>query len=170
MIALPVVSGMAWSGYEESARIQKGPTALATLEREWITSYSGRSGTHHTTHFRVRFNPLECFASGAARGGGPFCRYAAPVETTVNAHGVYDMLPPGRQFHVRYDAASPTHSELPGRPMNTRTTAIAVTVMTVVVLCILAVTWLTTRRSRVRRRELHARIVTEGKRLTYPSC
>lgn len=156
LVALPVVSGLAWSGYEESARIQKGPTALATLEREWITTYSSRSGTHHTTHFRVRFNPLECFASGAARGGGSYCRYAAPVETTVNAHGVYDMLPTGDHLHVRYDAASPTHAELPGRPMNTRTTAIAVTVITVAAIGIMVVTWLTTRRSRLRRRELHA--------------
>lgn len=107
-------------------------------------------------HFRVRFNPLECFASGAARGGGSYCRYAAPVETTVNAHGVYDMLPTGDHLHVRYDAASPTHAELPGRPMNTRTTAIAVTVITVAAIGIMVVTWLTTRRSRLRRRELHA--------------
>ena len=155
LVALPVVSGLAWSSYEESARIQKGPTALATLEREWITSYSSRSGTHHTTHFRVRFNPLECFATGAAHGGGSYCRYGAPVETTVNSHGVYDILPVGDHVHVRYDAASPTHAELPGRAMTTRTTAVAITVITVVVIGIVVVTWLTSRRSRLRRRELH---------------
>jgi hypothetical protein len=169
LVALPVISGLAWRGYEESARIQKGPTALATLEREWTTSYSDRSGTHHTTHFRVRFNPLQCFASGAARGAGPYCRYATPIETTVNAHGVYDILPAGDRLHVRYDAASPTHAELPGRRMNTRTTAVAVTVITVVVIGVMVVTWLTTRRSRLRRRELHAQVLAAGGLSAPPS-
>lgn len=162
VVVLPVVSGLAWSGYEESARIQKGPTALATLEREWVTSYSSRSGTHHTTHFRVHFNPLQCFANGAAHGGGSYCRYGAPVDTTVNAHGVYDILPAGTHLHVRYDAASPTHAELPGRAMTTRTTAIATSVITVVVIGTLVVTWLTSRRSRLRRRELHAQVTGSG--------
>jgi hypothetical protein len=159
LVTLPVVSGLAWRGYEQSARIQRGPTVVATLEREWITAYSSRSGTHHTTHFRVRFNPLECFASGAARGGGSYCRYAPPVEATANAHGVYEILPAGDRLRVRYDPTSPTHAELPGRPMNTRSTAITLSAITVVVIGIMVVSRRATRRARLRRRGLHADVL-----------
>lgn len=158
LVALPVVSGLAWRDYEQSARIQAGPTVLAIVEREWVTAYSGKSGTHHVTHFRVHFNPLSCYPTGAANGGGPYCRYAPPIETVATARGVYAGLPAGSHLDVRYDPAAPTHAELAGRPMSTRQAAVDITAVSAVTVIFLALTWPATRRSRRRRARLHARL------------
>jgi len=100
---LLVLTPLRWRDYSESRRIQRGPETVAALSREWQTEYSGRSGTHHTTHFQVSFTTDA----------------GQPVDTVVDAHGKWSQLNPGDRLHVRYDPGSPKHAELPNAPMNT---------------------------------------------------
>ena len=113
VVVLIVLVPVTWRGYLESQRVQHGPSASATLLGENITETSGRSGTHHTTHFLVTFTTEA----------------GQQVTTTVKAHGRYGELTPGFHFLIRYDPRSPRHAELPGRPMNSLTTALLVTIL-----------------------------------------
>ena len=88
----------------------------ARLQSESITETSGRTGTHHTTHFLVTFTTLT----------------GEQVATQVDAHGRYQELPPGSIFQVRYDPASPRHAELPGAPMDSLASALIITIIAVV--------------------------------------
>ena len=106
-----VLVPITWHNYQESQRIQHGPQVLATLQSENITSTSGRSGTHYTTHFHVIFTTQA----------------GEPISAVVNAHGRYNELPYGYEFGIRYDPHSPSHAELPGAPNTSLTDAVLLT-------------------------------------------
>lgn len=112
-VFLLVLVPLTWRNYQESQRIQHGPEVVATLRSEDITSTSGRSGTHYTTHFHVAFTTQT----------------GEPISTVVNAHGHYDELPPGYPLSIRYDPRSPSHAELPGAPDTSLTDAVFLTVI-----------------------------------------
>lgn len=111
-VVLLIVAPVTWGKYFESQRIQHGPETTAVLQREWVTNYSDRYGTHHTTHFDVAFDT----PSGRL------------VNTEMNEPGSWTIEPVGDRLAIKYDPSSPQNAELPGAPANTEAAAIATTV------------------------------------------
>lgn len=118
LVLLFVLTSVQWLNYLESRRIQNGPEALATLQREWQTQYSDRGGTHHTTHFQVSFLSTT----------------NQSINAVVDARGRYNQLPPGDRFQIRYDPGRPTRAELPGAPMHSLGEALVLTVLAMLLL------------------------------------
>lgn len=112
-LVLVIVAPVTWSQYLESQRIQHGPETSAVLRQEWISSYSDRYGTHHTTHFMVAFDTAN----------------QQLVTTQIDAPGSWTTEPVGARFAIRYDPSSPQHAELPGAPAHSLGTAVTTTVI-----------------------------------------
>ena len=139
-VVLLVVAPVSWAQYMESQRIQHGPQVNAALRSEWITQYSDRSGTHHTTHFDVAFLTLA----------------HRMVLTEVDARGSWTMERAGSLFPIRYDPGAPMHAELPGAPDHTLASAIVPTVTAALMGAVALSTGLGIRRARRRRERLGA--------------
>ena len=141
-IFMVVLVPTVWGDYFLSQRVQNGPEALATLQTEWVTSTSGRTGTQYTTHFDVSF----------------LTRDGHEESTEVVAPGILQTLAPGRTLWVRYDPSNPTSAEIPGLPNHTLDGALLVSGAAFLV-------WLTAAlmvRSMVRARRLKRLARTQG--------
>jgi hypothetical protein len=136
-LVLLVVAPVTWSQYIESQRIQHGPQALAVLQREWITAYSDRYGTHHTTHFDVAFDTTG----------------QQLIVTEIHAPGSWTMEPAGDRLVVRYDPSAPQHAELPGAPEHSIVAAITTTVVGALCAVMFGAMVYVMRRARIRRRQ-----------------
>lgn len=135
-VVLVVVAPVSWVQYMESQRIQHGPQVTAALRSEWITEYSDRSGTHHTTHFDVAFLTTE----------------HQLVLTEIDAPGSWTMERAGSLFPIRYDPSSPKHAELPNAPNHSLASAVVPSVAAALMCGLVVSGGLGYRRVRRRRR------------------